>query len=172
VPRWLTGSGLGGARRPSGSGQSRHRSAAARPLRVRAGFLKLCRFSLHWPRLRPGFRHHASLDPGDARLPFCPSPDLRRPRLTGSGLPGSAGRRRGSGLAAVDVGHDLTGEAIRRRRPLQQHRVFDPAIKKNLLELAARRQAPRQLGVPLRGGQHAARRACGFASRPAACRAA
>jgi hypothetical protein len=78
------------------------------------------------------------------------------------GRPGARVVAWGSGLTGVDFGHDLTSEAIRRSGPLQQHWVFDPAVKKNLLELAARRQAPSQPGVQLRGGQRAARRVGGF----------
>jgi hypothetical protein len=131
---------------------------------VRVDLLKLRRINLRRLRPRLEFWHHVGLDLGDARLLFRPSstPDLRRSRLTGGGLPGSTGRGLGSELTTANFGHYLTGGAIRRGGPLQQHRVCHPAVKKNLLELAARRQAPRQLGVPVRGGQDAARRAGGF----------
>ena len=167
MPYWFAGSGLRGVRRPSGCSQLRRHGAAARALRVRAGFLlKLRRISLRGLRSRPEFRHHAGLDLGDVRLPVRSSPDLRRAQPAGSGLPGNTGLCRGSGPTAVNVGHYLTGEAIRRGGPLQQHWVFHPAVKKNLLERAARCQAPRQPGVPLGGGQHAARRAGGFGKPP------
>jgi hypothetical protein len=168
APHWFVDSGLPGVRCPFGFGQLPRRGDALRAFHVRVDLLlKLRRIDLGrlWPWLE--FRHHVGFDLGDARLPFRPSPtpDLRRSQLTG-GLPGSTGRGLGSGLTTVNFGHDLTGGAGRRGGPLQQHRVFHPAVKKNLLELAARRQAPRQLGVPVRGGQHAARRAGGFGKPP------
>jgi hypothetical protein len=143
------------------------RDTTARALRAHVDFLlKLCSITLCGLRPRPGFRHHADLDLGDVRLLFRPGPDLRCAEPTGSGLPRSTGCCLGSRLTGVDFGHYLTGEAIRRSGPLQQHGVFHPAVKKNLLELAARRQAPSQPGVQLRGGQHAAWRAGGFGEPP------
>jgi hypothetical protein len=169
VPHWFAGSGLRGVRRPSGFGQLPRRGGALRALHVRVDlFLERRRINLCRLRPRLEFRHHAGVDLGAAARPFGPSPtpDLRRAQPAGGALPGSTGRGLGSGLPTASFGHYLTGRAIRRGGPLQQHRVFHPAVKKNLLELAAQRQAPRQLGVPARGGQHAARRTGGFGKPP------
>ncbi len=169
VPHWFVDSGLLDVRGPFGFGQLPRCGGALRALHVRVDLLlKWRRINLRKLRPRLEFWHHAGSDLGDARLPFrlSPAPDLRRSQRTGGGLPGSTGRGLGSGLTTVNFGHYLTGGAIRRGGPLQQHRILHPAVKKNLLELAARRQAPRQLGVPLRGGQHAARRAGGFGKPP------
>ncbi len=157
VPHWFVDSGL-----------LPRRGGALRALQVRVDLLKLSRINLRRLRPRLEFRRHVGLDLGNVRLSFRPSPtpDLRRSRLTGGGVPGSTGRGLGSGLTTANVGHYLTGGAIRGGGPLQQYRVFHAAVKKNLLELAARRQPPRQLGVPVRGGQHAARRAGGFGKPP------
>jgi hypothetical protein len=136
-------------------------------MRVRAGFLlKLRRISRGGLRPRLEFWYQAGLALGGVRLSFGSRPHLRRARPAGGGLPGSTGRCLGSGLTDVGFGHDLAGEAIRCGGPLQQHWVFHSAVKENLFELAVRRQAPRQLGVPLGGGQHAARRAGGFGKPP------
>ena len=154
VPHWFVDSGL-----------LPRRGGALRALRVRVDLLKLRRINLRMLRPRLQFRHHAGLDLGNVRLSFRPSPDPRRSQLTGWSA-GEYGPRPGSEFTTASFGHYLTGGAIRGGGPLQQYRVFHPAVKKNLLELAVRRQAPRQLGMPVRGGQHAARRAGGFGKPP------